>query len=102
MTRRTLGDDLKDHFYGTQGIYTGSFANRLGKCHCHRFRRNNHLRLCPVLVPWRGNRRRDGHRQAAARPALRTSGGSEVGHNLFGAAFLGMAIFRLLSTSRME
>lgn len=30
MTRRTLGDDIEDHFHGTQGVHTGSPANQVG------------------------------------------------------------------------
>ena len=27
---RTLGDDIEDHYYGTQGINTGSYSNSVG------------------------------------------------------------------------
>lgn len=30
MSKRTLGDDIEDHFYGSQGVYTGSVANQVG------------------------------------------------------------------------
>ena len=30
MGNRTLGDDIEDHYYGTQGINTGSFSNSVG------------------------------------------------------------------------
>lgn len=30
MSNRTVGDEIEDHYWGTQGVYTGSYSNQLG------------------------------------------------------------------------
>lgn len=43
MSKRTLGDDIEDHYYGTQGVYTEGVSNQIGLDEHNRKLRNQNL-----------------------------------------------------------